>query len=60
MCPVCIANAATLAVGLTSSGGVFALVLTKVRRSTGFRKLSPDSTAVVSKPSETRTKEKQS
>jgi len=55
MCPVCIANAATLAVGLTSSGGVFALVLTKVRRSTGFRKLSPDSTASVSK-----IKEKQS
>jgi hypothetical protein len=60
MCPACIANAATLAVGLTSSGGVFALVLTKVRRSAGFRKLSPDSKGVVSKPSETRTKEKQS
>jgi hypothetical protein len=43
MCPACIASAATLVVAVTSSGGVVALVLTKVRRITGFRKLSPDS-----------------
>ena len=55
VCPVCIANAATLAVGLTSSGGVAALVITKVRRMTGFRKHSLDSIAV-----EPKTKEKQS
>ena len=55
MCPACIASAATLAVGVTSSGGVVALVLTKIRRVVGFRKLSPDSKAPVSK-----IKEKQS
>jgi hypothetical protein len=43
MCPACIASAATFAAGITSSGGVVALVLAKVRRITGFRKLSPDS-----------------
>ena len=43
MCPVCIANAATFAVCVTSSGGVVALVLTKVRRIAGFRKRSLDS-----------------
>jgi hypothetical protein len=50
MCPVCIANAATFAVGFTSSGGAVALVLAKLRRIPGFRKSSPDS----------KTKEKQS
>jgi hypothetical protein len=43
ICPACIASAATLAVGVTSSGGVIALVLTKVRRITGFRNRSSDS-----------------
>lgn len=43
MCPVCIGSAATFAVGVTSSGGVVALVLAKVRRISGFRKRSPDS-----------------
>jgi hypothetical protein len=43
MCPACIASAATFAVGITSSGGVVALVLAKVRRITVFRKRSPDS-----------------
>ena len=55
MCPACIANAATFAVGLTSSGGVAALVFAKFRRITDFLKLSPDSKATVRK-----TKEKQS
>jgi len=55
ICPVCIANAATLAVGFTSSGGVAALVITKVLRLTGFRKLSLDSNVV-----DPKTKEKQS
>jgi hypothetical protein len=52
ICPVCIANAATFAVGLTSSGGVAALVITKFRRITGFRKSSLDSKAVHSKAKE--------
>ncbi len=43
MCPACIASAATLAVGVTSSGGVIALVLAKVRRVAGFRKRSTNS-----------------
>jgi hypothetical protein len=55
MCPACIASAATFAVGITSSGGVVALVFAKIRRITGFRKLSPDSKAPVPK-----IKEKQS
>ncbi len=55
MCPACIASAATLAVGVTSGGGVVALVLTNVRRIAGFRKLSSVSKALVSK-----IKEKQS
>ncbi|HWN74730.1 MAG TPA: hypothetical protein VNO13_03240 [Candidatus Udaeobacter sp.] len=46
MCPACIASAATIVVGITSSGGVVALVLTKVRRVTGFRKRSLDSKVV--------------
>jgi hypothetical protein len=54
ICPACIANAATFAVGLTSSGGVAALVITKVRRIAGFGKRSLDSTHV------SRAKEKQS
>jgi hypothetical protein len=55
VCPVCIANAAALAVGLTSSGGVAAFVITKFHRITGFRKPSLDSNAV-----DPKTKEKQS
>jgi hypothetical protein len=55
VCPACIANAATFAVGLTSSGGVAALVITKVRRITGFRKRNLDSNAV-----DPKTKEKKS
>jgi len=55
ICPACIANAATLAVGLTSSGGVAALVITKFRRLTDFRKRNLDSKAV-----DPKTKEKQS
>ena len=55
MCPACIASAATFAVGVTSCGGVVALVLTKIRRVAGFRKLSPDS-----KAPGLQTKEKQS
>lgn len=50
ICPACIASAATFAVGVTSSGGVVALVFAKVRRIPGFRKRSPES----------KTKEKQS
>lgn len=46
ICPACIANAATLAVGLTSSGGVAALAIMKFRRFTDFRKRSLDSKAV--------------
>jgi hypothetical protein len=55
MCPACIASAATLAIGVTSSGGAVALVVAKVRRITGFRKLSLGSKAPVS-----QIKEKQS
>ena len=60
MCPACIASAATFAVGVTSNGGVVAVVFAKVRRLIGFRKLSPDSETLVSKTSETIIKEKQS
>ena len=38
MCPACIASVATFAVGLTSSGGVVALLFAKIRRITGFPK----------------------
>jgi hypothetical protein len=55
MCPACIASAATIAVGVTSGGGAVALVLTKVRRVAGFRKLSSVLKTAVSK-----IKEKQS
>ena len=55
MCPICIASAAAFAVSVTSSGGVVALTLTKVRRINRFRKLNP-----VSKVPETKMKEKQS
>ena len=55
MCPACIASAATFAVGLTSSGGVAALVIAKIRHTAGFRKRSLYSNAVASK-----IKEKQS
>ena len=60
MCPICIASAAALAVSVTSSGGVIALALIKVRRIKGFRKLSPDSKTPVAKAPETKAKEKQS
>jgi hypothetical protein len=60
MCPVCIASAAAFAASVSSSGGVVALALTKVRRINRFRKLNPDSRATVSKTSETKIKEKQS
>ncbi len=60
MCPVCIASAAAFAVSVSSSGGVVALALTKVRRINRFRKLNPDSKTLVSKASETKIKEKQS
>jgi hypothetical protein len=55
MCPICIATTAALAVSVTSSGGVVALALIKVRRINRFRKLNP-----VSKAPETKMKEKQS
>ncbi len=55
MCPACIASATTFAVGLTSSGGVAALVITKIRRIAGFLKRNPDSLAV-----DPKSKEKQS
>jgi hypothetical protein len=55
ICPACIASAATFAVGLTSSGGVAALVITKLRGITAFRKRSLESNAV-----DPKTKEKQS
>jgi hypothetical protein len=60
MCPVCIASAAAFAVSVSSSGGVVALALTKVRRINRFRKLNPDSKATVSETFETKIKEKQS
>jgi len=60
MCPVCIASAAAFAVSVSSSGGVVALALTKVRRINRSRKLNPDSETLVSKTSETKIKEKQS
>jgi hypothetical protein len=60
MCPVCIASAAAFAVSVSSSGGVVALALTKVRRINRFRKLNHDSETLVSKTSETKIKEKQS
>jgi hypothetical protein len=55
ICPACIASTATLAVGVTSSGGAIALVLSKVRCITGFRKRSLDS-----KTPDSQAKEKQS
>jgi len=60
MCPICIASAAAFAASVTSSGGVVALALIKVRRINRFRKLNPDSNTTVSKGPETKTKEKQS
>ena len=60
ICPVCIASAAAFAVSVSSSGGVVALTLTKVRRINRFRKLNPDSKTAVSKAPETKMKEKQS
>jgi hypothetical protein len=60
MCPACIVSAATFAVGLTSSGGVVALALAKVRRITGFRKPSLDSKAPVSQVLALKVKEKES
>ena len=55
MCPICIASAAAFAVSVSSSGGVVALTLTKVRRINRFRKLNPDP-----KPIGPKIKEKQS
>jgi hypothetical protein len=55
MCPACIASAAMFAVGITSSGGLVALVFAKIRRIAGFRKPSLDSNSV-----DLKTKEKQS
>jgi hypothetical protein len=60
MCPVCIASAAAFAVSVSTSGGVVALALTKVRPINRFRKLNPDLKTTVSKTSETKIKEKQS
>jgi hypothetical protein len=60
MCPACIASTATFAVGITSSGGVVALVLAKIRRITGFRKPSLDSKAPVSQVVAIKIKEKKS
>jgi hypothetical protein len=60
MCPACIASGATFAVGLTSSGGVVALLFAKIRRITGFRKPSLDSKAPVSQVLAIKVKEKQS
>ena len=60
ICPVCIASVAAFAVSVSSSGGVVALTLTKVRRINRFRKLNPDSNTTVSKGPETKMKEKQS
>ena len=60
MCPACIASAATFAVGITSSGGVVALLFARIRRLTGFSKLSPDSKVSVSKMPVLKIKEKQS
>jgi hypothetical protein len=58
MCPACIANATTFAVGITSSGGVVALVFAKIRRITGFRKPRLDSKAPVSQVVAIKIKEK--
>jgi len=55
MCPICIASAAAFAASVTSSGGVVALALIKVRRINRFRKLNP-----VSKAPLRKIKEKQS
>ena len=55
MCPVCIASAAAFAVSVSTSGGVVALALTKVRPINRFRKLNP-----VSKAPLMKIKEKQS
>jgi len=45
ICPVCIASAEAFAVSVSSSGGVVALALIKVRRINRFRKLNPESKA---------------
>ena len=60
MCPACIANAATFAVGITSSGGVVALLFAKIRRMSGFPKPSLDSNGLVSQAVARKIKEKQS
>ena len=45
MCPACIANAAVVAASVTSSGGVVAMVVSRIRRFTNFRKPGPQGKA---------------
>jgi hypothetical protein len=55
ICPACMASAATFAVGVTSSGGMVALVVARFHRVIRFRTPGLDSKAV-----DPKIKEKQS
>jgi len=41
-CPACITSAAVVAGSVTSGGGVFALIVARLRRLTGSRKLTQE------------------
>ena len=45
ICPACIANAAVMAASVTSSGGVVAMVVSRIRRFANFRKPGPQAKA---------------
>ena len=42
MCPACVASAASVAVGVTSAGGVMAMVVSLFRRKPSAKKSLPD------------------
>lgn len=41
MCPACLATAALIAISATSTGGLAALVVTKLHKRTGAKKIEP-------------------
>jgi len=41
ICPACITSTAIVVGSVTSSGGVFAFLVTRLRKLTGSRRLSP-------------------
>jgi len=45
ICPACVASTAMVVGSVTSGGGVFALVVARIRKITGSRKLSQETKA---------------